>query len=67
MLLTTVDIFRPIATVSILVVEQTADTKLLGGSSIPAGPVAGARGLVSENAVQPVAVFRRQGSIWKGY
>lgn len=59
MLLTTIYIFRPIAAVGILIVQQTADAKLLRGGTIPAGPIACAGGLMPEDAVQPVAMFRR--------
>lgn len=59
MLLTTIDIFRPIAAVGILIVQQAADAKLLRGGAIPAGPIACARCLMAEDAVQPVAMFCR--------
>lgn len=59
MLLASLDVFRPIAGPGSLVVEQTAYAELFSGSAVPAGPVPGARGLVSEDAVQPVAVLGR--------
>lgn len=59
MLLTSINVLRPIARSRGLVVEQTADAQLLGGRTVPARPVPGARGLVAENTVQPVAVLRR--------
>lgn len=64
MLLTAVHILRPVAGVCVLVVEQAADTQLLGGGPVPAGPVARARGLVPEDAVQPVAMLRADWRIW---
>jgi len=59
------NILRPVAGVSLLVVEQAADAELLGGGSVPAGPVASAGGLVPENSVQPVTVLRALGGIGK--
>lgn len=55
--LASVYIFRPVARVGVFVVQQTADAELLRRSSVPAGPVACARRLVSEDAVEPAAVF----------
>ena len=52
------NVLRPVTGVSLLVVEQSTDTELLSGGPIPAGPVAGAGGLVAEYSVQPVAVLR---------
>lgn len=40
----------------VLIVQQSSYAELLGGGAIPAGPVAGAGGLVTKDAVQPVAV-----------
>lgn len=65
MLLAAVHIFGPIAAVRILVVQQSADAQLLGGRSVPAGPVARARSFMAENAVQPVTVFRWHRSVCK--
>ena len=59
-------ILGPVAGVSLLVVEQPTDTELLGGGSVPAGPVASAGGLVPEYSVQPVTVLRALGGIWEG-
>ena len=58
------NILRPVAGVSLLVVEQSTNTELLGGGPVPAGPVASAGGLVTEYSVQPVAVLRALGRIW---
>ena len=58
MLLTSSDILGPVASVSVLVVEQSSDAKLFGGGSVPARPVASARGFVTEDSVKPVAMFR---------
>jgi hypothetical protein len=58
MLLASLHVIRPITGVSVLVVEQTSDAQLFSGSSVPACPVPGARRFVTEDAVQPVAVFR---------
>ena len=60
------NILRPVAGVSLLVVEQSTNTELLGGGSVPAGPVASAGGLVPEYSVQPVTVLRALGGIWQG-
>jgi len=57
MFLASSDILGPVARVSFLVVEEAADAKLLGRGAVPASPVSGARCLMSENSVQPVAVF----------
>jgi len=51
-------VLRPVAGVGLLVVEQPADTELLRGGAVPAGPVASAGRLVAEYSVQPVAVLR---------
>jgi len=59
------NILRPVAGVSLLVVEQSTNTELLGGGSVPAGPVASAGGLVAEYSVQPVTVLRALGGIGK--
>jgi len=50
--------------VSFLIVEKSTDAELLGGCSVPAGPVPGARGFVSEDTVQPVAMFSTLGRIF---
>jgi len=63
MFLTAGNILRPVAGVSLLVVEKSTNTELLGGCSIPAGPVAGAGGLVAKYSVQPVTVLRALGGI----
>ena len=65
MLLAPAYILRPVAGVRLLVVEQASDAELLGGRSVPACPVPGARGLVAEDAVEPVAVLRANGGICK--
>jgi len=65
MFLAASNILRPVAGVSLLVVEQSTNTELLGGGSVPAGPVAGAGGLVPEYSVQPVTVLRALGGIGK--
>jgi len=59
------NILRPVTGVSLLVVEQSTDTELLSGGPVPAGPVAGAGGLVAEYSVQPVAVLRALRGIGK--
>lgn len=57
MFLATLDRLGPIARVSLLVVQESTDAQLFGRRSVPTGPVTGARGLVTEYSVQPVAVF----------
>ncbi len=64
MLLTASNILRPVAGVSLLVIQEAADAELFCRGSIPASPVACARGLVSENPVQPVAML---GALWRIY
>ena len=64
MFLASGDVLWPVAGVCLLVVKEAADAELLGGGPVPAGPVAGARGLVAEDAVQPVAVLRALGRVW---
>jgi len=59
------NVLRPVTGVSLLVVEQTTDTELLGGGPVPAGPVAGAGGLMAEYSVEPVTVLRALGGIGK--
>jgi len=59
------NILRPVAGMSLLVVEQSTNAELLCGGSVPAGPVAGAGGLVPEYSVQPVTVLRALGGIGK--
>lgn len=59
MLLTSLDVFGPVAGPGSLVVKQTAYAELLGGGAVPAGPVPGAGGFVAEDTVQPVAVLGR--------
>lgn len=63
MLLASLDVLGPVARVSVLVVQQSADAQLLGGCAVPARPVPRARRLVSENAVQPVTVISGYGSV----
>jgi len=65
MFLAASNILRPVAGVSLLVVEQSTNAELLGGCSVPAGPVASAGGLVAEYSVQPVTVLRAEGRIGK--
>jgi len=59
------NVLRPVTGVSLLVVEQPTDTELLGGGAVPAGPVAGAGGLVAEYSVEPVTVLSALGGIGK--
>lgn len=61
MLLASTNVLGPVTGMGLLVVQKSSDTELLGGRPVPAGPVAGAGGLVAEDSVQPVAVFRRDG------
>lgn len=56
-LLTSGNILRPVTGMSLLVVQQTTNTELFGGSSIPAGPVPGTGRLMSKDAIQPVTVL----------
>ena len=58
MLLAPFDVLWPIAGPGSLVVQKTADAKLLGGGAVPAGPVPGAGCLMAEDTVKPVAVVR---------
>ena len=60
------NILRPVAGMSLLVVEQSTNAELLCGGSVPAGPVASAGGLVAEYSVEPVTVLRALGGIWQG-
>ena len=64
MLLTTSHVLRPVTGVCFFVVQQPSDTELLGGGPVPTGPVAGAGGLVTEDAVQPVAVLCALRRVW---
>jgi len=64
MFLTASYVLRPVAGVGLLVVQKSADTELLRGRPIPAGPVAGAGRLVTKYTVQPVAVLRALGGIF---
>lgn len=59
MFLASLDVLGPVAGPRPLVVKQTTNAELLGGGTVPAGPVPRAAGLVSENTVEPVAVFGR--------
>ena len=59
MLLTAFDVLWPVAGAGPLVVQKTADAQLFRGRAVPAGPVPGARRLVAENAIEPVAVLSR--------
>lgn len=65
MFLTAVYVFRPVAGVSVLVVEKAAYAQLLRGGPVPAGPVPGARGLVPKNAIQPITVLPSDWSVCK--
>ena len=65
MFLASGNVLWPVAGVCLLVVEEAADAELLSGRPVPAGPVAGARGLVSKDAVQPVAVLGALRRIWR--
>jgi len=55
--LASLDVLGPVAGVSFFVVQQPADAQLFGGRAVPASPVPRARRLVTEYAVQPIAVF----------
>lgn len=59
MLLTSLDVFGPVARSGSLVVKQTTYAELLGGGAVPAGPIPGAGGFVAEDTVQPVAMLGR--------
>lgn len=63
MFLATLDVLGPVARVRFLVVQQSADAQLFGGGAVPASPVTRARSLVTEYAVQPVAVVAGYGSV----
>lgn len=54
MFLASLDGFGPVTGVLVFVVEETTNTELFDGGSIPASPVADARGLVAEDTVLPV-------------
>jgi len=56
------NVLGPVAGVRLFVVEQAADAELFCGGAVPAGPVARARRLVAEDAVQPVTVLR---ALWR--
>lgn len=58
MFLTAIDVLWPVARMSVLIVQKTANAELLRGSTVPARPVPCAGGLVPKDAVQPVAVLR---------
>ena len=55
MFLASLDGLGPVASVFVLVVEQTSDTELFDGRVVPAGPVADAGGFMAKDAVVPVA------------
>ena len=57
MFLAAIHIVGPVTRVGVLVVQQTSYAELLGGSSVPACPVPGAGGFMSEDSVQPVTMF----------
>lgn len=63
MLLTTAHVLRPVTSMGVLVVEETTDTELFGGSAVPAGPVPGAGGFVAKDAIEPITVFSGDGWI----
>ena len=66
MFLASLDGLGPIASVFLFVVEEAADTELFSGGRVPAGPVTDAGGLVSEDAVLPVARPDTDGCVcWK--
>jgi len=65
MLLATSNILRPVTGMGLLIVEQTSDAELFRGGSIPAGPVSGARGLMTKYSIQPVAMLGALGWIRK--
>lgn len=64
MFLAAIDILGPVARVGVLIVEQATDTELLCCRPVPARPVARARGLVPEDAVQPIAVLGTDRWVW---
>lgn len=66
MFLTSIYVLRPVTRVRPLIIEQPTNTKLFCGRAIPAGPVPGAGGLVSEDTVQPVAVLCADGRVGLG-
>ena len=51
MFLTSVDIFRPIARVSVFVVQKSTDAKLFCCRTVPTRPISRARCFVSENSI----------------
>jgi len=63
MLLTASNILRPVTSVSFFVVKKTSDTKLFCGCAVAASPIPWAGCLVTEDAIQPVAVFGTDGGI----
>jgi len=64
MFLASFDGLGPIASVFLFVVEQTTDTELFDGRTVPAGPITNAARFVSENTVFPVT--RSGANRWVG-
>jgi len=62
--LTAAHILGPIAGVSFFIVKKSTNAELLSGSSIPTCPISGARGLVTKDAIEPVAMFSVRWWIW---
>jgi len=57
MFLTTSNVLWPVTSVCFFAVEKTSDAELFGGGTVPASPVTGAGGFVSENSVEPLAML----------
>jgi len=54
MLLASFNSLWPVTSVLLFVVEESTNTELFNGCSVPASPVTDARRFVTENAVLPV-------------
>lgn len=65
MFLASVYILGPVTGVGAFVVQKSTDAQLFCGGAVPACPISCARSLVSEDAVQPVAVLGSNWGIWK--
>jgi len=50
-------ILRPVTCMCFLIVQKASNAELLSGSAIPAGPVPGARCLMTKDTIEPVAVI----------
>lgn len=65
MFLASSNIFGPITWMSCFVIQKTANAELFSSSTVPTCPISGTRSFMTEDTIQPGAVFSSNWRIWE--